>query len=312
MQRVAVTGCSGNFARALLPLLEADPEIEQIVGIDRVPPAGTYEKLRFYQYDIRDPQIQEALHGCNVLVHLAFVVVRPYSLSLQETASINLGGTWNVCEAAALAGIRKLIVSSSVAAYGDLPDNPEMLDEKSPLRGLYTDFYYSQHKHANELWLNSFQLIFPDIILSRPRPCIVIGPHQGSSVLFVQSENKHLSTASALQGRLQFIHEDDLASALQVMIRHDLPGAYNIVGDGPAPMPVIAASAGLQVIEVPDKVIYQQVAEGWRSGAIPFGPEWAKGDVNIACSNEKMKATGLWTPRYDTMQAFATTVQALT
>ncbi len=47
MRTVAITGASSRFARVLLPLLEADPDIERIVGIDLVPPVGTYNKLTF-------------------------------------------------------------------------------------------------------------------------------------------------------------------------------------------------------------------------------------------------------------------------
>jgi UDP-glucose 4-epimerase len=311
MQRVAVTGCAGGFASTLLPLLEADPEIEQIVGIDRLPPAQTYEKLHFHRYDIRDPQLREALTGCDALLHLAFIVLRPFSVSLQETASINLAGTWNVCRAAAEAGVRKLIVSSSIAAYGNLSDNPPVLHEESPLRGLYTDFYYSQHKHANEIWLDGFQWEFPDLLVSRPRPCVVIGPHQLSARALIQPNRTYFSTTSARRGRSQLVHEDDLASALHVMIRHDLPGAYNVVGDGVDSMPNIATHAGLQVIEVQDELFLAQLAQLWQQGASAAGPEWARGDTNIVCSNDKLKATGLWSPRYDTNEAFAATIRAL-
>lgn len=311
MQRVAVTGCAGSFAAVLLPLLEADPEIEYIVGIDRVPPTGTYTKLRFQQYDIRDPQVQEVLAGCDTLLHLAFVVVRPYSLSLQETASINLAGTWNMCRAAARAGVRKLVISSSIAAYGDLPDNPELLYEESPLRGLYADFYYSQHKHANEIWLDGFQFEFPHVLISRARPCVVAGPHQLMAKTLLQPNNTYYCAASGRQGRMQYIHEDDLAAALVAMIQHDLPGAYNVVGDGVGTQPDIAAKAGLQVLEVPDDIFLPQIEQAWKAGVLASGPEWAKGDTDIICSNEKLKATGLWKPHYNTYEAFAATVQAL-
>ena len=109
----------------------------------------------------------------------------------------------------------------------------------------------------------------------------------------------------------QFIHEDDLAAALLVMIHHDLPGAYNVVGDGVDTQPHIAAEAGLQVIEVPDEIFLPQIAHLWQTGVLASGPEWSKGDVNIICSNQKLKATGLWTPRYNTTEAFAATVKAL-
>ena len=71
MQKIAVTGCASRFARALLLLLEADPNIEQIIGIDLVPPTGTHSKLVFHQQDIRDPGIKETLAGSDTLIHLA-------------------------------------------------------------------------------------------------------------------------------------------------------------------------------------------------------------------------------------------------
>ena len=68
MQKIAVTGCASRFAKVLLPLLETDPNIEQIIGIDLVPPTGTYSKLVFHKQDIRDPGMKETLAGCDTLV----------------------------------------------------------------------------------------------------------------------------------------------------------------------------------------------------------------------------------------------------
>ncbi|MGZ3609523.1 MAG: NAD-dependent epimerase/dehydratase family protein, partial [Ktedonobacteraceae bacterium] len=117
MQKIAVTGCTSRFAKVLLPHLDNDPNIEQIIGIDLVQPTTTYKKLVFHKQDVRDPAIKETLAGCDILIHLAFIVGQPYSMPLAEAASINLEGTWNTCKAAAEAGVRKLVVSSSVAAY---------------------------------------------------------------------------------------------------------------------------------------------------------------------------------------------------
>ena len=62
MQKIAVTGCTSRFARVLLPLLDNDPNIEQIIGIDLVQPAATYKKLVFHKQDVRDPAIKETLN----------------------------------------------------------------------------------------------------------------------------------------------------------------------------------------------------------------------------------------------------------
>ena len=310
MKTIAVTGVASRFAQVLLPLLQADPDIEKIVGIDRAPPKGTFGKLEFRQQDIRDLNIKETLTGSDALIHLAFVVLRPASISLEEAADINLAGTWNVLRAATEAGVRKLVVSSSIAAYGGLRDNPEWLTEESPLRGLYTDFYYSQHKHANEIWMDGLQLAYPDLLITRLRPSIVMGSHQSAASTMIYPGKVYYITPEARETRLQFVHEDDLASAFQLAVQRDLPGAYNVVGNNPDTMPNIAQAAGLQVVEVPYEIIAQSVEASWKAGASEAGTEWLNIEGNTVCSNEKLKAAG-WTPRYTTTEAYAATVKAI-
>ncbi len=310
MSIVAVTGCSGGFARTLLPLLLENPSIDKIIGIDRLPPTINYPKFEFHQEDIRDPKIKDILAGCDTLLHLAFIVLRPFNISLQEAASINLGGTWNICQAAAEAGVRKLVISSSIAAYGALPDNPDPLYENSPLRGLYTDFYYSQHKHANEIWLDGFQREFPNIVVSRARPCIVLGMQQSGTQSLIKPDGSYFIGETINRVKTQFIHEEDLATALQAMIVHDLPGAYNLVGEGAEDMVKIVTQAGLKPVEVPDETMIEQVTFAWKNGLINTGPEWLFGESTILCSNEKMLATGLWQPKYTTLSTFKATVAA--
>lgn len=261
MTTIAMTGCASRFAQALLPLLEADATVERIVGIDVVAPPLQYAKLAFAQRDVRDLNLADLVAGCDALVHLAFVVGRPYAMPLQEAADINLRGTWNVCEAAARAGLRKLVVSSSIAAYGILPDNPVPLTEEHPLRGLYNNFYYAQHKHANEIWLDGLHLRYPNLIISRLRPCIVMGPHQWAAMTAQVQGEQYLTTAGAREQRTQYVHEDDLAAAFHLMLSRDLPGAYNVVGDEPDSTPHMAELAGLAVVEVPDELFQQGALE---------------------------------------------------
>ena len=80
--------------------------------------------------------------------------------------------------------------------------------------------------------------------------------------------------------------------------------------DDPDSLPNIAAAAGLQVVEIPGEMLVQAVISSWESGVSAFGPDWL-GEGTLICSNAKLKATGTWTPRYTTTQAFAATVKAL-
>ncbi|HEX6122235.1 MAG TPA: NAD-dependent epimerase/dehydratase family protein, partial [Ktedonobacterales bacterium] len=311
MPTIAMTGCASRFAQALLPRLEADPSVERVIGLDLTAPTASYTKLEFHQADIRDGGIGERLRGCDALIHLAFVVGQPYAMSYAEAADINLRGTWNVCRAAAEAGVRKLVISSSIAAYGILPDNPNPLREEHPLRGLYNEFYYSQHKHANEIWLDGLQLQYPQLIISRLRPCVVMGPHQfAAAALQIQGEH-YLTTASGRVTPTQYVHEDDLAAAFQLMLTRDLPGAYNVVADAPETPARMAEAAGLTVLEVPRELFIEGATQAWRAGLSAFGPEWVGGtEAALLCANARLKAAG-WAPRYTTTEAFVETVRAL-
>ena len=75
---VAVTGPTGTFGSGLLPLLEADDRVAEVVGIARRPfdPAEHgWRKLTYRQGDVRDPgSLEDAFAGAEVVVHLAFLV----------------------------------------------------------------------------------------------------------------------------------------------------------------------------------------------------------------------------------------------
>ena len=54
---VAVTGPTGTFGFGLMPLLEADPQIERVIGIARRPfdpDEHGWSKMTYRQGDVRD------------------------------------------------------------------------------------------------------------------------------------------------------------------------------------------------------------------------------------------------------------------
>lgn len=83
--------------------------------------------------DVRDPPdaLARAAEGCTHVVHAAGLVYAGSSWS--EIRSVNVGGTRNVLEAAALAGVAHAVHVSSVAVYG--PPAPGV-DDGTPLGDL--------------------------------------------------------------------------------------------------------------------------------------------------------------------------------
>ncbi|MCZ7535996.1 MAG: hypothetical protein M5T61_08780 [Acidimicrobiia bacterium] len=60
---IAVTGASGLLGQRLLPLLEAMPQVERIVGFDVREPTRRTRKLEFHCADIAGAEIEHLIGG---------------------------------------------------------------------------------------------------------------------------------------------------------------------------------------------------------------------------------------------------------
>lgn len=298
---VVVTGISGYLGQVLLPRLEQDPGIERVIGIDRKPrkSGGQEGKLQFHQLDIRDPRLEELLVEADILVHLGFMLWR--LPGEQEIDEVNVEGSQGVFEAAARQGVRKVIHTSSVVAYGLHPDNPIPLTEESPLRP-NPGLYYGRTKAAVERYLDSFERDHPGIIVTRLRPCTVVGPRADPAQMatFVSPIVPGVRGADPLY---QLLHEDDMGRALHLVIQRDAPGIYNVTGDEPRTLGQLSRLRGAQVISLPRFVVGSLMWFLWRTGRSTFAPEWTDlARYPIVASNEKLKGLG-WVPQYTTAEA---------
>lgn len=305
--QVAVTGISSYLARSLFPLLESDPGVGKIVGLDVKPPALKSDKLDFVECDIRHPHLKNHLEGCDALIHLAFIVMPIHDEVL--TDDININGSKNVFLAAAAAGVRKLVHLSSVASYGAWPDNPDVIHEDVPVRGM-PDFYYSRAKAELETYLDEFEKRNPEMVITRLRPCIFIGPTIDNAIRdIVQTK---IFPKNSEKTRLQLVWDEDVAHAIHIALKGDYHGAYNLAGDGYLTNERMAEILGARQIYVPYKFQYWFIKLLWGLRLVKISPGWV--DVArypIVVSTEKAKKELGWQPTYDTEGAFRKLVSEL-
>ena len=149
MLTVAVTGPTGEIGKAFISALERLPEVDRVIGMARRPfdLAGQgWEKTEYRRGDVLDREaVEDLVDGADVVVHLAFVIVA----GGDESREINLRGSRNVFEAAAAAGVERIVYTSSVAAYGFRRGMPALLSEDEPVKGT-ARHPYSAHKAAVE------------------------------------------------------------------------------------------------------------------------------------------------------------------
>ncbi len=299
--RIAMTGVSSYLAQVLLPLFESDPDVEEIIGVDIKAPGPEFKKVRFVRRDVRDPGLFREFAGADTLIHLAFIVMPLRDMA--EATSINIQGSINAFEAAAKAGISKIVQASSIAAYGAWPDNPDFITEETPVRGM-PEFYYSWTKAEVEKYLDKFQKEHPEIIITRLRPCIFVGPKINN--LFRKIANQRFFFRfSGMESRVQLVWDEDVAQAFYKVTKENLPGAFNIAGDNPLNVNDIAGLVGLRAIKIPFSWAKAFTKAGWALHiSTMLSPGWldvAQYPIVVDCS--KAKTILGWKPRYDTAGA---------
>ncbi|KUI32872.1 epimerase [Mycobacterium sp. IS-1742] len=324
--RVAVTGPTGDIGISAIEALEDHPDVGQIVGMARRPfdPAARgWTKTTYRQGDILDREAVDALVAdADVVVHLAFIIMG----SRDESARVNLAGTRNVFEATVAAERpRRLVYTSSVAAYGYHSDNPVPITEDVPPRGS-SEHYYSEQKAACEAALAEITggSALEVYVL---RPCIVAGPKApalADAMPWNQLPGPARRVTQALPllkppfpdpgTPLQLVHHDDVAAAIALAVTTSSapPGAYNIAGDGVLSMSDVAQALGARPVRVPRvaAVVTSEVMS-----RLPFVPsvlEWLHaGRTSVVMDTSKARDQLGWTPRYtaaETLSSLASTI----
>ncbi len=325
---VAVTGPTGTFGFGLIPLLQADPRVERVVGIARRPfdpSAYGWSKMEYRRGDVRDPDaLRDAFAEADVVVHLAFMITG--TASRETIRAINVEGTLGAFTAAAAAHARRFVYASSVAAYGFHPDNPIGMTEDWPVRPA-ARLFYAQEKAELEQLLAEQAPEHPDLGLYLLRPPVVLGPHAvGAKDALpppvAAAATRMLELARRLPVALpvpapdlpmQFIHEDDVGQALlRCVVAEGPPGAYNIAADGVLTVADVVRELGFTPVPIPAALASTAARAAAQIPPLPFFPpatEWVEAAAHPAIMDTtKAKRELGWRPRFTALDALRATL----
>lgn len=292
--RIAVTGGSGQLGTLVLRRLADDRAVKEIVALDVRPPLIVSGKLRDVRADVRDANIGEHLRGCDALIHLAFMVAKRGARASQD--DVNVRGSANVFRAALAAGVRRILYSSSVAAYGVVPTLPLPVTEDAR-RTRQPDFWYACAKFDVEADLDALERQHPDLSLTRFRPAILIGRRMDNQ-LGALLRRGLLPDGAALP----LVWDEDAADAFLLALRTGARGAFNLAAADPLPARELADAGDLRVVHLPRGAL--RAVDRMLSALhllSPMDPGWfAAGDVRLVYASEKARAVLGWKPRCPT------------
>lgn len=232
-RRVLITGVSTFLGASLARALEASDEVDHIAGVDLSPPALELKRTEYIRADIRSPLIHRVLKATDVdtVVHadLTSSPVRVGGRSAQK--ELNVIGTMQLLGACQrIEKIRKVVVRSSTAVYGNDPTDPSIIKEDWSHR-VTPDHGYSKDVFDAETFARDFGRRRPDVVLTVLRMANVVGPTASTNLTQFFSL-PIVPTALGFDPRLQMLHEQDAVEVLMQSVIEDHPGVFNVAADG--------------------------------------------------------------------------------
>ena len=225
-RKTVVTGGSGRLgSRTVEAMLAAGCEV---LNLDAVPPR---EKLcESWTADLtRSGDLFEAFDGADSVIHLA-AYQAPSEASDSAVFGNNVTSSYNVLRAAAQIGVRRVVMASSVAAYGFIyaPEiwDPDILplDEDYPCRPLDS---YALSKAFGEQLADSFVASGGMSVASLRIAGVNFDPS------FASFPERWLDQARLLGGLWSYVDARDAAEACRLAAEADIAGhrVYNIAAE---------------------------------------------------------------------------------
>ncbi len=250
--RVLLTGLSHFWGGRLAQTLEARDDVEVIVGLDTRKPRVPLERTEFVRSDSSYSILARIVTAADIdtIIH-SHLVVDSTQTSGRELHEINVIGTMNLLAAASAAGspVRRVVVKSSALVYGSTFRDPAFFAEDSRrTSGARTNVERSLLEV--EAFVRDFAEDAPHVSVSMLRFSNVLG--DAIDTPFARAlQLPVVPVVAGFDPRLQFVHEIDVNRALVFATTRDVPGTFNVAGDGALPWSEVCAIVGKRRLPMP-------------------------------------------------------------
>lgn len=303
MNRILITGAAGLVGQGLLHLLGETQH--EVIGGDIREPAYLPANAAYRPLDVRGDHVARAVSELrpDAVVHLASIVSPPKGSTRELEYQVDVVGTQNVLDACIAGGVRRLVVTSSGAAYGYHADNPVPLTEDCPVRG-NVEFAYAHHKRLVEEMLAQARIDHPALEQVVLRVGTVLGPKLDNQITALFRKPRILVLAG-YDSPFVFIWIDDLARIVLRAATDGPAGIYNVAGDGALGSSEIADLLGKKMLRIPASALKALLALAKPLGVSRYGPEQVRFlQYRPVLDNGRLKTVFGYMPEKTSAEAF--------
>ena len=242
--RFLVTGGAGTIGSTIVDQLAA-AGADEIIVLDNfvrgrpenLIAARETGKVRLVEGDIRDRElVRSVMTGIDTVFHQAAIRITQCATEPRLALEVLVDGTYEIVEAAADAGVRKIVAASSASVYGQAKEFPTT-ERQHPYAN---DTIYGAAKTFNEGLLRSFQAM-RGLSYVALRYFNVYGPRMDiyglyTEVLIRWMEMIESGTSPLILGdgsqTMDFVFTEDIARANLLAATCDISGEVVNIGAG--------------------------------------------------------------------------------
>ena len=253
--RILVTGITGQLGRIVAQKLDAAGH--EVIGIDRRPWYGAPKKVQLYQVDIRKRGAEDIFrkHRPEAVVHMA-TVTHVFSQS-DDRYRINLGGTRAVFDHSVEYGVKQVLIIGRHTFYGAAADSPLYHSEDEPPIAS-SRFPELADLVAADLYAGSALWRYPALDTAVLRVCYTLGPSKHGT-LATYLDPPRVPTLLGFDPLFHFMHEEDVAEAVELSLAKRIRGVFNVAGPSPLPLSTIIEKAHRTALPLPEFVFTQML-----------------------------------------------------
>jgi len=240
--RLLVTGGAGLIGSTTIDQLLREHDPQEVVvldnlsrgRLDNLQQALRDPRVRVVRGDVRDPAVvRSAMRGMDAVLHLAALRITACAADPREALQVMCNGSFNVVEAAAAAGVRKVVAASSASIYGQAETFPTTEDH---------------HPWGNDTWYGTTKLMLEGLLRAYRamhglagvslRYFNVYGPRMDTEGAYTEVLIRWMERIA--EGRpplilgdgrqtMDFVYVEDVARATLAALRSDCEtGAFNV------------------------------------------------------------------------------------